>query len=176
MKDIDVLVELYKEQRQLSLHHEGQRNAVTGIILTIASGLIAVIGFDKELTKLDLPVAFLVVFAGGFGAILSLKHYERFRFHRHRSRMLRKAIDAALRYSEKENDSHDLRKEIRTSLDLGPESSSDLLKAVVDKANRSYGEKDAMLSRWELNKLWAAISVLVSLIGVVLIIVILSRR
>jgi TctA family transporter len=95
MKDIDVLVELYKEQRQLGLHHEGQRNAVTGIILTIASGLIVVIGFDKELTTLDLPVAFVVVLAGVFGAILSLKHYERFRFHRHRSRVLRKAIDAA---------------------------------------------------------------------------------
>jgi hypothetical protein len=78
-----------------------------------------------------------------------------------------------LRYSEQQDEKdRDLRKEIRKSLDLQPESSSYLLKALVDKANDSYRETDAFLSRWELHKLWAAISVLVSLIGVVLIIMI----
>ena len=174
MKDIDVLVELYKEQRQLGLHHEGQRHAVTGMILTIASALIAVIGFDKQLTTFDLPLAFIVVVAGVFGAILSFKHYERFRFHRHRSRLLRTAIDAALRYSE-QKDVHDreLRAEIRKSLDLQPEYSSDLLKALVDKANESYNKKKPFLSGWELHRLWAFISVFISLIGVILIMMIL---
>ncbi len=167
-------MELYKEQRQLGLHHEGQRNAVTGIILTIASGLIAVIGFDKELTFSDLPIAFVVVLAGIFGAILSLKHYERFVFHRGRSRLLRKAIDAALRYSEQQDErDRELRDEIRKSVDLNRESSLDLLKALVDKANKDYEDKNPFLYRWKLHKLWAAISVLISLIGVVLILMIL---
>jgi uncharacterized membrane protein YeaQ/YmgE (transglycosylase-associated protein family) len=187
VKDVDVLVELYKEQRQLGLHHEGQRNAATSIILTITSGLIAIIGFRKELTISELPVAFLIVFAGIFGAVLSLKHYERFGFHRHRSRLLRTAIDAALKHSDQEGETDcKIRDEIRTSLNLQRERSSDLLNAIVDKANESYGKpitrkgkpitRKPLLYRWQLHTLWAAINLFIAFIGAVLILMIISSR
>ncbi len=100
MKDIQILLDLYKEQRDLGMHHEEQRSTLSNLMLTAATALIGLIALDQEITRGDIPIALLVILLGIFGAFFSLKHYERFCFHRDRSHTIRLAIDAALRWQE----------------------------------------------------------------------------
>jgi hypothetical protein len=92
----------------------------------------------KALVAIGIPASFA---PAALGAVLSLKHYERFCFHRHLSRKLRQAIDAPLRYSEQTKADCGVCGEIRKSLGLLPESSSDLIYAIVKKANESYAKE-----------------------------------
>jgi len=55
MNDVQVLLDLYKEQRDLGIHHEDQRAKVTGLMFTIATILIGVVAFDKNVT---IPVSY----------------------------------------------------------------------------------------------------------------------
>jgi len=143
MKDIDVLLELYKEQRDLGMHHEDQRATVSGLLLTAATILIGFIVYDKEVTQSDLPVAMVIVLLGIFGCLFTLKNYERFNFHRKRSRDLRLAIDAALRWGElHNNDDKEIRAEIRNALGLDPKESAYLIRSLVKNANSNYKKRD----------------------------------
>ncbi len=175
MNDIKILFELYKEQRDLGLHHEDQRAKVTGLMFTVATILIGLVVFDKTLTIFDLPAAILIITLGIFGALFSLKHYERFTFHRKRSRLLRDAIDAALR-AEEENDSNSkkVRDAIRCKLNLDEQKSEFLIESIVEKSNKLYKEENKKKSKnslkWiRLNLFWTLLHIIVSIIGIVLL-------
>lgn len=171
MKDVQVLHELYKEQRDLSIHHENQRATMSNLMLTADTILIGLIALDNSLNRKDLAVALAVVFLGIFGALFTLKHYERFRFHRHRSRLLRKAIDAALRWSElHSNDDRGIREEIRRTLELDPDKSAHLLGSLVEMANDSYKNQGHFLAETDLHKFWAAPHLVIAAIGLVIVI------
>lgn len=143
MKDIDVFLELYKEQRDLGLHHETQRSTVSSLLLTIAAILIGFITFDNQLTQSDLPATGIVVIIGIFGWLFTLKNYERFSFHRQRSRKLRLAIDAILRCSESHNnEDQEIRDEIRKVLKLDPYKSTYLIESLVNMTNNEYEKKN----------------------------------
>lgn len=174
MKDIDILLELYKEQRDLGIHHENQRSTVSNLILTIATVLIALISIDNHLTNSDLPVALTLIFLGIFGASFTLKNYERFSFHRHRSRLIRKAIDAALKWGELNNDEdHGIRDEIRETLGLDMKYPSQLLmEAIVNTANDQYKGKSHFLYKTDLHKFWVGLHLMISVVGLAIIVII----
>jgi hypothetical protein len=174
VKDIDMLLELYKEQRDLGIHHENQRSTVSNLILTVATVLIALISIDNHLTKSDLPVALTLTFLGIFGALFTLKNYERFSFHRHRSRLIRKAIDAALKWGELNNDEdHRIRYEIRATLGLDMKNSDQLLiEAIVNKANDQYKGKNRFLYKIDLHNFWVGLHLVISVVGLAIIIII----
>jgi Ca2+/Na+ antiporter len=183
MNDIKILFELYKEQRDLGLHHEDQRAKVTGLMFTVATILIGLVAFDKTLTIIDLPAVTLIITLGIFGALFSLKHYERFTFHRKRSRILRDAIDAALRAEElNDSNSKKVRDEIRRKLNLDQKKSEFLIESIVKKSNKLYKKKNKEKSKEEkkkksknslkwirLNLFWTLLHVIVSIIGIVLL-------
>lgn len=171
MKDIDVLFELYKEQRDLGMHHEDQRSTVSGLLLTAATLLIGLIVFDDKVTESDLPVAGVIVFIGIFGCLFTLKNYERFNFHRERSRtrILRLAIDAALRWGElHNNEDKGIRDEIRNALELDPNKSAYLIGSLVKMANNKYRKKEIFLEKADLHKFWVGLHLTVSAIGLLI--------
>lgn len=169
MNDIQILLELYKEQRNLGLHHETQRSKVSSLMLTAATILIGLIAFDDNINEYDLPQALAIFFLGIFGAFFTLKHYERFSFHRHRSRVLRKAIDAVLKCGElHSNENRRVRDEIRKSLDLKIEKSPHLLRSIVKITNRQYKYKGGCLQKASLHKFWASLHLFISVIGLLI--------
>jgi len=81
MADIrDILIARYKEERNYTRHHENQRATVTNVIIAMAALTLAFLEKSKE-PLLQMAASLFLIGLGVFGAILSRKHYERFRFH-----------------------------------------------------------------------------------------------
>jgi len=76
----EVLWGMYEEHCSQGRHYEGQRAAVTNLILALAAAMTAVLSF-RAFSPEMWPLAALVLVLGLFGTLFSMKHYERFRFH-----------------------------------------------------------------------------------------------
>jgi hypothetical protein len=93
-KDLkDVIVCMFNEHTAHGRHHESQRAIVSSLVITLASALIALIGFDNDLKPNDLPAAIMIVVLGLFGVIFTLKEYERAVFHMNRARLYRVKLE-----------------------------------------------------------------------------------
>jgi hypothetical protein len=89
---VDVLIELWKDERQQAIQTEQQRAALTNIvILVVAAGLgfLSQRKLEPPLLVVTLPMAFL----GLYGALSCLKYRERFALHTSRARRLRVELD-----------------------------------------------------------------------------------
>ncbi|GGZ39717.1 hypothetical protein [Streptomyces bluensis] len=87
---IDVLLELWREQRDADRQTENQRATLTIIIVVVAAGLgfIARTGLRPSMLVVTLPMMVL----GFYGAFACLKFHERCAFHVGQARGLRKKI------------------------------------------------------------------------------------
>src|SRR5947207_9233174 len=79
----------YDEHAAQARQHETLRATVTSILAGFAAALVGFAGVGG-LDASDAPAGALVIAIGLLGALLSLKHYERNRFH---TRVLRKVRD-----------------------------------------------------------------------------------
>lgn len=84
-----VLLELYKEERLYCIHHENQRSAVCGLVLTAGGACLALLATQTTIDQQHPLLSGLITFIGIIGVALSLKHYERWRFHDNRADALR---------------------------------------------------------------------------------------
>jgi hypothetical protein len=89
----DLLLEMYKENTIQGRHHEIQRANVTSSLIAIDAVLIGLVTFDKEISRVDIPLTGLLTLLGFFGAMFVAKHYERFELHMKRAKHYRNAID-----------------------------------------------------------------------------------
>ncbi len=92
----DIVWGMYQENTTQGRHHESQRETVTNLIITITGVLLALVALDDKLNQADLPLAIFVTLLGLWGAVFSLKHYERYLLHMSRARQYRNALDALL--------------------------------------------------------------------------------
>lgn len=84
---------MLKEQRDHARHHEMLRATVANISLVIAGGVLTAIGFQKGIVAAHWQLGLLLSFMGAYGAIFTLKQYERIWLHIKRARAHRKIID-----------------------------------------------------------------------------------
>ncbi|RZB13382.1 hypothetical protein StrepF001_44475 [Streptomyces sp. F001] len=87
----DVLLELWKEQREADRQTENQRATLTNIIIIVVAaglGFIALSGLRPTMLVVTLPMMAL----GLYGAFACLKFHERCAFHVGQARGLRKKI------------------------------------------------------------------------------------
>ncbi|WP_431919947.1 hypothetical protein [Micromonospora wenchangensis] len=90
--EVDVLVQQWLSRWEQIRHSENQRATMTNMILVLAAagiGLIAQKGLEANL----LLASGAVLLLGAFGALASLKYYERFRLHIQEAGEIRKLID-----------------------------------------------------------------------------------
>ena len=80
MNEVDVLWGMYQEHCVHGRHHEEQRSTVTNIIISVAAAVVTLLSI-AGLVAATWPLAALLLILGLFGALFSLKQYERFRFH-----------------------------------------------------------------------------------------------
>src|ERR687891_116676 len=76
----DILWGMYQEHCTQGRHHEDQRATMTNLIIAVAAAVIGLLSF-KELSRGVWPLSVFLTLLGFFGALFSLKHYERFRYH-----------------------------------------------------------------------------------------------
>jgi TctA family transporter len=79
--ELEVLLQFHQCQLELIVHQEGQRTSATNLIMIVTAGVTGLATFDGALNVADLPLTLLLIILGIFGAVFSLKHYERFRWH-----------------------------------------------------------------------------------------------
>ncbi len=95
MDERDVLWGMYQEHCTQGRHHEDQRATVTNLVIALAVAMIGLLSY-KDLSRTMWPLAVMVLLLGLFGALFSLKHYERFRFHMKCAGEYRDALEVLL--------------------------------------------------------------------------------
>ena len=155
----DVLWNMYQEHCTHGRHHESQRSTVTNLILAVTAGIIAIVGFDKEITFQDLPAALFLIGLGAFGAGFSTKHYERFHLHMERARNYRNALD-----------------ELLPQLNSSNQSKRPYIKALKKDADERHEKEFLKLQKWKLHtwslhRWWLTLYVLIIVLGVILALV-----
>ena len=87
---------LYNEHTTHGRHHETQRTTFSNFVFALAPVIYGVMRLDNVIDRNDLPLALLMGALAVVGALLSLKHYERFRHHIAQASQFRKVIGTAL--------------------------------------------------------------------------------
>jgi hypothetical protein len=95
-KEIDVLLELYKQAIMHGLHYQTQRSALTALIFTLCAATLGFTGLDKELNYFDLPLLFFLIALGIFGAVMVAIQHERYAWHAKQIDGYRQALDERL--------------------------------------------------------------------------------
>lgn len=94
----DLLLTLYKENAEHARLHETLRERATAVCGAIAAALLGFAAHDG-LTAADRPIGIALVVTGLLGALLSAKHYERFRRHSRIAGAFRTALETKLTQS-----------------------------------------------------------------------------
>lgn len=165
--EVDVLLRHYEEHSRQRRHHEDMRAQATSIMVAIAGGVIALAGLDG-LSTADIPSGVLVITLALLGVLLSLKHYERFRWHSAISDELRAEIDRAL-----VDPSGSPRPPTEVSRDASTKHFSDW--TATGEIRRGRHRHDELrpaspIARIRLFVLWAVVPSLVGLVGVLLVV------
>src|SRR5947209_4221428 len=88
----DVLLHMVEEYWTQARHTEDQRAIITNLIVIIATaihGVLTQTGFRIN----ALPLTILLIILGIYGVVATTKLYERWQFHTHRARKLRRRLD-----------------------------------------------------------------------------------
>jgi uncharacterized membrane protein YbhN (UPF0104 family) len=143
---IDIILEFYKEHSTWARHQESQRAVISNLILIIATALLSLILFDKEIDATDLIYTLSIIIIGTFGVAFVYKYYVQFKFHDARVNaykliLSRKITDFDLIEIEKE----------------------------IDSKNR---QNFNFFSKYNLYKLWILLHLFIALSGIYLSIII----
>src|SRR5512133_2434475 len=90
---VDVLLQMWSGSWSQIRQSENQRSAASNMLIAIASAGIAFIaqqGLKLTMLIVTIPLTAL----GSFGALLSLKYYERYRYHAAEAAALRQSLDS----------------------------------------------------------------------------------
>ena len=91
----DLLWGLYQDVRSHARHNEVLRSSAVNYMLLVASALITVIIFDKQINRYDLPLCLIVSLIGLISALFSASYAELYYRNRERAERLRKHLDVS---------------------------------------------------------------------------------
>jgi hypothetical protein len=89
----DLLWGMYLDVRTHSRHNEILRSNAVNFVLAMASALIAVITFDKQIDRYDLPLCFIVGVMGLIGTLFSASFTELYFRNRNRAGYFLQQLD-----------------------------------------------------------------------------------
>ena len=143
MNETDVLWGMYQEHCTQGRHHEDQRSSVANLIISVAAAVVTLLSISNLVTT-RWPLASLLLILGLFGALFSLKQYERFRFHMKCASVHKDALEA-----------------------LFPNTK---LKKLREDAETAHGRKYAIVQRLHLFIFWFVLNLGIAVLGLVLLI------
>ena len=143
--EADILIKFCEEEWTQGRQSENQRATMTNFSIIIAVAIFGLI-VQMDFGTKALPLAIILVLVGTYGALVSIKLYERWQLHMRRARDWRKRID-----------------------ELHPNAQ---LLQLRKAAWNDHKAKHHWLVRLHLNWLWVAIHSLIVSFGVVCAIII----
>lgn len=160
---IDALLAYMADAGEQARHHESERSSFTNAGLGFA-GAIATVAASAGDRGMPLLVGGLAVsLLGLFGLALSLKSYERNRFHVKAFELARKAVDSAIEGSAQVLSLTD----IRSAAEFEHNTQFRALRSAHrSSSDGSTAKKPSLLVRLRLNRLWLIAWILVSAGGI----------
>lgn len=137
----EVLLHMWREQRDQARQSENQRAVLTGCFLACAgaaAGFTLQHGHDPKLLMITIPLVAL----GVIGTVASMKYYERFQMHMTEAQSLRRRLDELHPQLEIEGDWH--------------------------RSRTEHGSRYTRLYHVRLHHLWTSANVAVAVVGVLL--------
>lgn len=149
--EADILIQIWREQRDKAKQCEDQRALITNIVLVLASAGIGLVVQHGVKDRAMLLVTVSLVLLGGYGAITSQKYRERYAYHNAQAKVIARRLD-----------------EMYPALHW---------QAGRKKAIDEHGKRKGYvkLSRLSLSGLWVGMHAAISIIGIALTIVIASQ-
>jgi hypothetical protein len=144
----------YDEHAAQARQHETLRATVTSILTGFAAALVGFAGIGG-LEPSDVPAGVFVVLIGVLGALLSLKHYERNRFHVQVLAAVRREIDR-----------------LRPTPERVAASTGDLRKVATGEHKAEFSQKvkyGSLLVQLSLFQLWVALHLAIAAVGAVIV-------
>lgn len=89
---LDVLLKMYDEHASHAKLHEEQREKMTNYLF-LATGLIVTFITSAKFAYYTIPASIVLIALGVYGALFSMKHYERNRHHTEILRQFRRELD-----------------------------------------------------------------------------------
>jgi hypothetical protein len=175
MDDLDIFLELYKQQVNLAEDSKKQLSSISSILVTIAALLFGLITIDKTISVDDLPIACILILIGILGILFSFKNQERYVYHIYQILKYRRAIDSILRWKElQDNKILEMRNEIRKSCEV--DDSIYLIESLVRKSFRDYRKHATFFAYTKEYSFWIALHFLISVIGTLITITIIIKN
>lgn len=87
----DALLAFWKEHREQLRQSETQRSVLTNFVLVIVAGISGLI-VQQRYTLGTLPLSFLIIVLGLYGALAAAKYHERANYHLSQARALTRAL------------------------------------------------------------------------------------
>ena len=161
----------YDEHSTQARQHEGQREAMTNIILGVTGLLVGLVTFG-DFSPWALPAALTVLALGVYGFFFSGKHYERFKFHT----TIMKKIRAEMDRLEGTPDAKP-----RALADLRDEGEKDhYAEFVWPKLRGTASPRQAGATSWiarqRLHVFWEGIHLLIAVLGLALCVTIAAKK
>ena len=154
----------YEEHAAQARQHEDLRGTVTSILTAIAAAVVGPSGLGG-LDNSDIPAGLVVVILSGVGVALSIKHYERNRFHSAVLAEARRDIDRLQQGN---------RAGARSTNEIRDQAKADHEKRFSILA-RSKPRKRQSLSPWpskvRLHLLWLGLPLGIGIIGCAMVVV-----
>ena len=159
---LDGLVRLYDEHLSQAQQHEELRAQATSILSAIAAGVAGFAGIDG-LTRSDVPAGMLVTLVALLGVLISLKHYERYRYHAFTLDLIQEEID------KPPGESRMAPAAVKFAAESGHRSGWSL-RSEYRKHRTLYGDERpaSVLTAVRLHLLWAALPAAIGLAGIVI--------
>ncbi|GCE20107.1 hypothetical protein [Dictyobacter kobayashii] len=145
---VDVLLRFIEQRYSQRRHHEDQRATITGVIFVIAAaiqGALAQMGFNKN----ALTLTFTLIILGIFGVIASAKLSQKCSWHDHMLARLFQQLDG-----------------------LVPELQ---VQDTYKLTRKDYEKHHKLLLKIHAHDIWAAVNLLIALLGIVYTIVIIFK-
>ncbi|WP_413754878.1 hypothetical protein [Streptomyces sp. MMBL 11-3] len=92
--EYDVLLQFWQEQRNQARQTETQRATLTNLVLLVASAAIGLVVHQGVTDRSALAVTVGLTLLGAYGAVASMKFYERYALHLNEATLMRRRLDA----------------------------------------------------------------------------------
>ncbi|MGB3797038.1 MAG: hypothetical protein WA957_12120 [Alteraurantiacibacter sp.] len=140
-KGVEALWLLYSDNVDQSRHHENERAAIAGVVLTIGAAIAGLITYDGIIAGIsDGIMAVLMGVVGLFGAAFSFKSYERSHYHFCRAREFRNAADKIVLNGQ--------------------------LADIQREADKQHKQKFGHFHKMKLHRWWIALNLLITLLAI----------
>lgn len=85
---------LFKSEMEHAGQHQLQRSSTMKVVLAISGAILAIIGFDNDISSGDWPYGLIIVLLAFMGGLFSVKQQERYTYHREKARSILKELES----------------------------------------------------------------------------------